>query len=134
MQSTPHALVQSSMHLDNGQDARMPVLAAALAHRRLVNDNAALRLMRADLLPVVAAVLGEYLGAPGARVSVDEMHERLSAPPFRLEVRRTSCRPKHATRCALSSNSTHRRRRSPSPDSWRSWRLCTGSLLRPTPT
>ena len=79
MQSTPHALVQSSMHLDNGQDARMPVLAAALAHRRLVNDNAALRLMRADLLPVVAAVLGEYLGAPGARVSVDEMHERLSA-------------------------------------------------------
>ena len=67
------------MHLDNGQDARMPVLAAALAHRRLVNDNAALRLMRADLLPVVAAVLGEYLGAPGARVSVDEMHERLSA-------------------------------------------------------
>lgn len=57
----------------------MPVVASALAYRRLVAESAALRLLRADLVAPAAALLTAHLGAPGSRISADELHERLDA-------------------------------------------------------
>lgn len=53
----------------------MSALGAALTYRRLMRENATMRMLRADLLPVVVALLREHLGAPGARLSVDDLHE-----------------------------------------------------------
>lgn len=54
---------------------RMPALARALALHRLVRDSATMRMLRADSVAVMAAVLGEHLGAPGTRLDTDELHE-----------------------------------------------------------
>lgn len=53
----------------------MPVLAAALSAKRIVDDSAELRMLRADNLPVIAAVLSDHLGAPGTRLAAEELHE-----------------------------------------------------------
>lgn len=57
----------------------MSVLAAALAVRRLVDDNAMLAMLRTDRLPLIASTLGTHLGAPGARLPADELHELIDA-------------------------------------------------------
>lgn len=51
------------------------VLASALTIRRLVDEHAALRMLRADTLAIMAATLGEHLGSPGARLPSVELHE-----------------------------------------------------------
>lgn len=56
---------------------RMSALSQALAFKRLVADSATLRMLRADHVAVMAAVLGEHLGAPGTRLDTDEVHERI---------------------------------------------------------
>ncbi|MDQ1106078.1 DUF3375 domain-containing protein [Nocardioides zeae] len=53
----------------------MSALATALAYQRLVEQSAALRLLRADHAPVIAAVLAQHLGAPGARLAADDLYE-----------------------------------------------------------
>ncbi|TYL55306.1 DUF3375 domain-containing protein [Nocardioides sp. BGMRC 2183] len=57
----------------------MSALAVALAYRRLVDESAALRLLRADNAPVIAALLTTHLGAPGARLPVEDLHELIDA-------------------------------------------------------
>jgi hypothetical protein len=57
----------------------MSALATALAYRRLVEHSAALRLLRADLAPVIAAVLTQHLGAPSARLAADDLYELIDA-------------------------------------------------------
>lgn len=57
----------------------MSALASALAYRRLLDDNPTMRFLRADLVAVVAALLGAHLGAPGARIPTEELHERVDA-------------------------------------------------------
>ncbi|MDO5495052.1 MAG: DUF3375 domain-containing protein, partial [bacterium] len=53
----------------------MSALAQALAYRRVLEESAALRLLRADHVAIVAALLGEHLGEPGARRSTEDIHE-----------------------------------------------------------
>lgn len=57
----------------------MSALSQALAFKRLAQDSATLRMLRADHVAVIAAVLGEHLGAPGTRLDTDEVHERIDA-------------------------------------------------------
>lgn len=57
----------------------MTVLSAALAIRRLGDDNATLRMLRAGNLAIMAAVLGEHLGTPGSRIATDSFHELIDA-------------------------------------------------------
>ena len=58
---------------------RMSALSQALAFKRLAQDSATLRMLRADHVAVMAALLGEHLGAPGTRLDTDEVHERIDA-------------------------------------------------------
>lgn len=51
------------------------VLSPALAYKRLLNSDSALGMLRADNLPVMAAVLGAHLGRPGVHVPTDTLHE-----------------------------------------------------------
>lgn len=60
-------------------EAMSAALAAALAYRRLMQESATLRMLRADLVAVTAALLSTHLGTPGTRVAADELHERLDA-------------------------------------------------------
>ncbi|WP_141014949.1 DUF3375 domain-containing protein [Nocardioides sambongensis] len=57
----------------------MSALAVALAYRRLVEDSATLRLLRADNAPVIAALLTVHLGAPGTRLPVEDVYELIDA-------------------------------------------------------
>nr|WP_317696408.1 DUF3375 family protein [Aeromicrobium sp. REDSEA-S32_B7] len=57
----------------------MSALSKALAYRRLVDEHAALRLLRADLAPVIAGILAERLGAPGMRMPTEELHAAVEA-------------------------------------------------------
>lgn len=57
----------------------MSVLSLALAFKRLIESDSALGMLRADNLPVMAAVLGTHLGKPGAAIPTDELHERIEA-------------------------------------------------------
>jgi hypothetical protein len=52
------------------------VTAAADSVRRLISDNAAMTLLRADLLPVSAAILGTILDNPPVTMDVAEFLER----------------------------------------------------------
>lgn len=58
---------------------RVSALAQALAYRRLTDDSAALRLLRADHAPVVAALLGTHLGEPGARLLAEDLYELIDS-------------------------------------------------------
>lgn len=62
----------------------MSALSQALAFKRLVHDSATLRMLRADHVAVMAALLGEHLGAPGTRLDTDEVHERIDADLIEL--------------------------------------------------
>lgn len=53
----------------------MSSLAAALGYRRLLDTSAALKMLRADNVAVMAAVLAAHLGKPGARCPAEELHE-----------------------------------------------------------
>lgn len=53
----------------------MSVRARALALQRLLREHAAMRLLRSDNLAVAAAVLTERLGAPGARMTAEDLFE-----------------------------------------------------------
>ncbi|MBP1325804.1 hypothetical protein JOF28_001036 [Leucobacter exalbidus] len=57
----------------------MSVLPTALAIQRLSGANATIDMLRANTLPVMAAVLGEYFGSPSTRVPTDELHELIDA-------------------------------------------------------
>ncbi|WFP16377.1 DUF3375 domain-containing protein [Citricoccus muralis] len=57
----------------------MSALSLALAYRRLTESNTALKMLRADLLPVMAAVLQTHLGTPGTRVNTEDLHESIDA-------------------------------------------------------
>ncbi|GEM_PF-3752187 len=68
----------------------MAVLPTALSVRRLLEENATLRTLRADLLPVMVALradllpvmvalLSEHVGSPGARIATDELHDLIDA-------------------------------------------------------
>ncbi|GAA1814869.1 MULTISPECIES: DUF3375 domain-containing protein [Brevibacterium] len=57
----------------------MSALSSALAFRRLIDDNATLRMLRADNLAIMAATLGGLLGSPGSRLSTDDVHEAIDA-------------------------------------------------------
>lgn len=49
----------------------------ALTVQRLLQQSAALRMLRMDSLPLAAAVLGEFLGAPNAQMPTQDLHEQL---------------------------------------------------------
>lgn len=55
----------------------MSALAAALGYRRLLDESATLRILRADNLAFAAALLRSHLGSAGARLAADELHERI---------------------------------------------------------
>lgn len=55
----------------------MSSLSAALTYRRLLSDSATLRMLRADNLAIMAAVLGTHLGGPGIRLGTEDLHEAL---------------------------------------------------------
>lgn len=57
----------------------MAVLPSALAIKRLLAHNDALRMLRADTLPIICATLSEHLGKPGTKLLTDELHERVDA-------------------------------------------------------
>lgn len=57
----------------------MSATTKALQLRQLFDDDAALRLFRADHAPVVAALLVEHLGADERRLGAEELYERLDA-------------------------------------------------------
>jgi hypothetical protein len=63
---------------------RMSALASALSFRRLVDSSATLRMLRADHVAVMAAILGEHLGAPGARIDTVDLHELVDDDLFEL--------------------------------------------------
>lgn len=53
----------------------MRTLAQALTFQRTLRDNGTLRMLRADHMPLMAAVLGAHLASPGARIPTDDLHE-----------------------------------------------------------
>lgn len=56
----------------------MSTVAAALAYKRLLDeDHATLTMLRANHLPVVAAVLSAHLGQAGHRLPVEDLHEKI---------------------------------------------------------
>ncbi len=55
----------------------MTVSVDAQRLRRLVDEDAALRLLRADNAPVVLAILAEHLGKDTRRLTTDELYERV---------------------------------------------------------
>ncbi|HEY3545313.1 MAG TPA: DUF3375 domain-containing protein [Propionicimonas sp.] len=57
----------------------MSATTRALQLRQLLDDDAALRLLRADHAAVVAALLAEHLGGDERRLGADELYERLDA-------------------------------------------------------
>lgn len=57
----------------------MSALAAALSYRRVVQESATLRMLRADSLAVMAALLATHLGAPGTRLAAEDVHELIDA-------------------------------------------------------
>lgn len=57
----------------------MSAVATALAYRRLLDESAALRLLRSDHAPVAAALLASHLGDPGTRVPADDLYEQVDA-------------------------------------------------------
>ncbi|WP_113905371.1 MULTISPECIES: DUF3375 domain-containing protein [Brevibacterium] len=57
----------------------MSALSSALAYRRLLDDNATLRMLRADHLAVMAATLDAHLGQPGTRILAEDLHEAIDA-------------------------------------------------------
>ncbi|PNL16988.1 DUF3375 domain-containing protein [Micrococcus sp. FDAARGOS_333] len=57
----------------------MTSLAVALQVRRLVQDDAALRMLRMDSLPLVAGVLETHLSAPNATMPTHQLHDLLDA-------------------------------------------------------
>ena len=62
----------------------MTSLAVALQVRRLVQDDAALRMLRMDSLPLVAGVLETHLSAPNATMPTHQLYNRKSpwSPSF----------------------------------------------------
>ena len=54
-------------------------MSPALAYKRLIETDSALGMLRADNLPVMAAILGAHLGKPGAVIPTDELHELIDA-------------------------------------------------------
>ncbi len=69
----PRALDVGPAH----HNENVSVLASALTVRRLIDEHAALRMLRADTLAIMAATLGAHLGSPGARLPSVELHELL---------------------------------------------------------
>lgn len=63
---------------------RMSALASALSFRRLVESSATLRMLRADHVAVMAAILSEHLGAPGTRLDTVDLHELVDEDLFEL--------------------------------------------------
>ncbi len=57
----------------------MSALSTALAYRRLLDENATLRMLRADHLAVMAATLDAHLGRPGTRMLAEDLHEAIDA-------------------------------------------------------
>lgn len=57
----------------------MSALSSALAFRRLIDENATLRMLRADNLAIMAAALADLLGSPGTRLSTDDVHEAIDS-------------------------------------------------------
>lgn len=53
----------------------MSSLSLALAYQRLLQENASLRLLRADLGAVAAAILSTHLGNPGTRLPAEDLYE-----------------------------------------------------------
>lgn len=58
---------------------RVPAIARALAYRRLADESPALRLLRADHAPVIAALMGTHLGEPGARLLAEDLYELIDS-------------------------------------------------------
>lgn len=57
----------------------MTSLAAALTFRRLMQESASLRLLRADNLAIAAALLSSHLGGASRRLPADDLYELLDA-------------------------------------------------------
>lgn len=57
----------------------MSALASALAYKRLLDDNATLRMLRADHVAVSAALLSAHLGSPGIRLTSEDLYEVIDA-------------------------------------------------------
>lgn len=57
----------------------MSTVSKALAIRRMVARDATMRMLRADTVPVIASLLTTHLGRPGARMTTDELFERMDA-------------------------------------------------------
>ena len=57
----------------------MSALVQALRVQRLVREDATLRMLRMDNLPLIVGVLTEHLSAPHATVPTHELHDAIDA-------------------------------------------------------